>query len=120
VDLYEFTIKGSTFSGLLGSYELSRPLFEQLNVRDDDLVDVYGEYTVQWDGDFPLVMIDFCIAKNFDAEVDCNSYVRDYIKDLIQETISNAWNQEARAIDSEMAYYESNSDNVYYLDEDED
>jgi hypothetical protein len=115
MDIHDFHIKGFTFSALLPAFELPRPLFEQLTDNENDLINIFGEYYVQWDEGYPLVALDYCDAHNNDNSVACNSYVCDYFKDMVQEHILNTWDVEERAMEYEaMKYeYETTVDDIF-------
>jgi hypothetical protein len=112
MQLQDLVIKDYTFTGLLYAFELPRQSFELLGASEDELLEIKGEFSVKFDGTFPIVDIEFCVAVVGRKSVNCSSYVIDYIKDIIQDVQIDSFNREEQM----NQYYANTADEIFNIE----
>lgn len=104
MEIQDLTIKGYTFNCEVAGFEFPRGLMEQLQVDEDSFVSVMGEFSVQWDDETPMVLMDSCTAISDYGSVECNSYIQDYIRDMLQSYELDVWHTEWTELEADLIY----------------
>lgn len=93
------------FEGLVFDYSLTAD--QQAILGDVGELDIAGDYTVEWDDDIPMVMVESVYLINNGKEIEVtDDSLLDLIADAIQERDDGSWAEDAlgsridRAMDS--------------------
>lgn len=115
MEIYDLTVRGCDFNAYINAFDLPRAVVEELNIEEDSVVSIAGDYYVQFDNGTPLVIVSACYATDLNGQqlAPCNSFVTDYFQELIQDQLLETWDAETKDLEREAAQYESDSDAMW-------
>lgn len=86
MDIQDLKIKGYNFSALISADELSDADVKILGAEPNELLEVHGNFTIEWDDDTPLVSIDSAHVFNGSKDVPVDDLVGPELEYMIDRS----------------------------------